>query len=44
MIADLLDIVEKMRWHKFLDKDPAHLRFRDLVAHVVKLDVMYVDA
>ena len=36
-------LVEKMQWHKFLDKDPAHIWFRELVARVANSETMHVE-
>lgn len=40
---DIPRIVLKMQWHKFLDKDPAHIWFRELVARVAASEVMHVE-
>lgn len=36
-------VVMKMQWHKFFDKDPAHLWFRQLVSQVAATDAEYVE-
>jgi DNA-binding transcriptional LysR family regulator len=36
-------VVMKMQWHKFFDKDPAHLWFRSLMSQVAAADSEYVE-